>query len=117
MASEIQPLQKISDENRNIFVNAINNLEADGGTCLGEGLKQGLIVNIRSKFILLTTRQTVNIPLQTLNGKGDSSTGGAIIFITDGKHDCRNGGLDIDDKDVLDLIKDTKARIITVAFG
>ena len=52
-----------------------------------------------------------------MNGKGDSSTGGAIIFITDGKHDCRHEGLDIDDKEVLDLIKNTKARIITVAFG
>ena len=46
-----------------------------------------------------------------MNGKGDSSTGGAIIFITDGKHDCRHGGLDIDDKEVLDLIKDTKASL------
>ena len=92
-------------------------MEANGGTCLGEGLKQGLIVNIRSKFILLTTRQTVNIPVQTLNGKGDSSSsGGAIIFITDGEHKC-DDGLDIDDKVVLDLIRDTKARIITVAFG
>ena len=64
MASEIQPLQKISDENRNIFVNAINDLEADGGTCLGEGLKQGLIVNINVKLILLSTiLLTVNIPL------------------------------------------------------
>ena len=52
-----------------------------------------------------------------MNGKGGSSTGGAIIFITDGKHDCKHGGLDIDDKEVLDLIKNTKARIITVAFG
>ena len=62
MASEIQSLQKISDENRNIFVNAINDLEADGGTCLGEGLKQGLIVKISSKLILLPTRLIVNIP-------------------------------------------------------
>ena len=62
VASEIQSLQKISDENRNIFVNAIKDLEADGGTCLGEGLKQGLIVKISSKLILLTTRLIVNIP-------------------------------------------------------
>ena len=62
MASEIQSLQKISDENRNIFVNAINDLEADGGTCLGEGLKQGLIVNIKLNIILLSTMLIVNIP-------------------------------------------------------
>ena len=50
VASEIQSLQKVTNENRNIFVNAIDDLDAEGGTCLGEGLKQGLIVNILSNF-------------------------------------------------------------------
>ena len=51
-----------------------------------------------------------------MNGKEDNTQGGAIIFITDGKQDC-NGGLDIDDQSVIDRIKQTKVRIITVAFG
>ena len=51
-----------------------------------------------------------------MNGQEDKTQGGAIIFITDGKQDC-NGGLDIDDQSVIDRIKKTKVRIITVAFG
>ena len=53
---------------------------------------------------------------KVLNGASNSASGGAIIFMTDGEQDC-SGGYDIDDKDVLDRIKDTKVRIITVAFG
>ena len=54
---------------------------------------------------------------KVLNGASNSASGGAIIFMTDGQQDCNSGGYDIDDKDVLDRIKDTKVRIITVAFG
>ena len=53
-----------------------------------------------------------------LNEKEDSTQGGAIIFITDGKQQCNGGdGSDIVDKIVIDRIKKTKVRIITVAFG
>ena len=44
-AKELMSLQKVSDGNRNNFISAIDGLDADGGTCLGEGLKQGLIVS------------------------------------------------------------------------
>ena len=55
--------------------------------------------------------------VQVLNGATDMASGGAIIFMTDGQQDCRNGGYDIDDRAVTDRIKKTKVRIITVAFG
>jgi hypothetical protein len=51
-----------------------------------------------------------------MNDKEDNTQGGAIILITDGKQDC-NDGLDIDDPSVINRIKQTKVRIITVAFG
>ena len=56
------------------------------------------------------------IKTQAINGLDDSTKGGAIIFVTDGKQDC-NGGLDIDDQSVIDRIIKTKVRITTVAFG
>ena len=72
-------------------------MNPDGGTCLGDGIMKGMDV---------------------LNGANDDiATGGAIIFMTDGQQDCRSGGYDIDDPKVLNRIKDTKVRIITVAFG
>ena len=91
--------QEVTDSSRDVFVNAINNLKPDGGTCLGDGIMKGMDV---------------------LNGANDNiATGGAIIFMTDGKHDCKDGhpGYDIDDPKVLNRIKETKVRIITVAFG
>ena len=53
---------------------------------------------------------------QVMNGKQDNTQGGALIFITDGKQDC-DGGIDIDDENVINRIIKTKVRIITVAFG
>ena len=89
--------QEVTDSSRDVFVNAINNLNPDGGTCLGDGIMKGMDV---------------------LNGANDNiATGGAIIFMTDGQQDCRSGGYDIDDPQVLNRIKETKVRIITVAFG
>ena len=44
-AKELMSLQKVSDGNRNNFITAIDDLDADGGTCLGEGLKRGLLVS------------------------------------------------------------------------
>ena len=91
--------QEVTDSSRDVFVNAINNLNPDGGTCLGDGIMKGMDV---------------------LNGVNDNiATGGAIIFMTDGEHDCNDGhpGYDIDDPQVLNRIKETKVRIITVAFG
>ena len=52
-----------------------------------------------------------------MNGVQDNTQGGALIFITDGRQDCRDGGLDIDDEIVINRIIKTKVRIITVAFG
>ena len=87
----------MNDTTRDTFVNAINRLRADGGTCLGDGLMKGM---------------------DTLNGKNDESKGGAIIFITDGEFQCPDHpNMNIDNKKVTDRIKKTKVRIITVAFG
>ena len=94
-ASADVSLRAVNDTTRDTFVNAINRLRADGGTCLGDGLMKGM---------------------DTLNGKDDDTKGGAIIFITDGKFEC-NGHPNIDSKEVTDRIKKTKVRIITVAFG
>ena len=93
--SEDVSLRAVNNSTRQTFVNAINGLNANGGTCLGDGLMKGM---------------------DTLNGKNDDSKGGAIIFITDGKFEC-NGHPNIDSKEVTDRIKKTKVRIITVAFG
>ena len=45
-ASIDQDLTKVTDNNRNDFVNAINSLKANGGTCLGTGLMRGMDVSI-----------------------------------------------------------------------
>ena len=57
--------------------------------------------------------------LKVLNGVEDNMQGGAIIFITDGVQQCDGGGdgSDIGDQTVIDRIKNSKVRIITVAFG
>ena len=46
-----QPLAKITDANRDIFVDAINGLKPKGGTCLGTGLMRGMDVSIRKTII------------------------------------------------------------------
>ena len=53
-----------------------------------------------------------------MNGLTDSTTGGVILFVTDGVQDC-NGPDDeyIDTPNIIDRIKSSKVRIITVAFG
>ena len=62
--------------------------------------------------------------LQTLNGKNDATTGGAIIFITDGKQFDNNRDQCADPNElwlhnttVINRVIKTKVRIITVAFG
>lgn len=96
-ASEQKPLTKIDSGSRGRLVAAINGLNANGGTCLGNGLMQGM---------------------DTLNGEDDSSSGGVIVFITDGEQECDGSwALDIDDPKVLNRVMKTKVRIITVAFG
>ena len=55
---------------------------------------------------------------QTLNGKHDETKGGVVILITDGMEDCRDPNeLNIDDPRLINRVKNTKVRIITVAFG
>ena len=41
-----KPLTPVSDSNREQFASVINNLKADGGTCLGTGLMKGMDVSI-----------------------------------------------------------------------
>ena len=45
------PLQTLSYENKNEFLDAIKDLKADGGTCLGTGLLQGLKVGISFRIL------------------------------------------------------------------
>ena len=50
-ARENKELTKLTAENRQTFVKIINDLNADGGTCLGKGLKQGM--DVRKRIVLL----------------------------------------------------------------
>jgi hypothetical protein len=55
-----------------------------------------------------------------LNGADDKTTGGVILFVTDGKQDCSGAGSDpepITSPAIIARIKATKVRIITIAFG
>ena len=49
--------------------------------------------------------------------KGDA-TGGVILFVTDGEQDCDGPDkTELNDPALLQRVKDSKVRIITVAFG
>ena len=54
---------------------------------------------------------------KVLNDKG--TTGGVIIFLTDGQEDCRNGDIPggITNPELLQDVVDQKVRIVTIAFG
>ena len=59
-----------------------------------------------------------------MNGKYDTTTGGVIVFFTDGKQFDNNrdqcsdpNELWLHDREVIDRIKKTKVKIITVAIG
>ena len=55
---------------------------------------------------------------KVLNGPTDSTTGGVILFVTDGKQDCNGADTEyIDTPNIINRIKSSKVRIITVAFG
>jgi hypothetical protein len=55
---------------------------------------------------------------QVLNGVGDDTSGGVILFVTDGVQDCHGPDKDtITNPALLQRVKDTKVRIITIAFG
>ena len=45
-ATEDMPLTKITDSNRQTFVNAIERLNPNGGTCLGNGIMKGMDVSL-----------------------------------------------------------------------
>ena len=55
---------------------------------------------------------------QTLGGKEEK--GGVIIFVTDGKFNCKPEDGDdsqIDDPEIIKEIKDREVRVVTIAFG
>ena len=58
------------------------------------------------------------LPLQTL---GQSGPGGIMIFFTDGNQECYPELSDdtsyITDQEVIDLVLESKVRIITIAIG
>ena len=59
-----------------------------------------------------------NCFLKVLNGPTDASQGGVLLFVTDGKQDCNGPDKDyIDTPEIKNRIKNSKVRIITIAFG
>ena len=48
----------------------------------------------------------------------EGETGGVMIFMTDGNHGCdENDDSDLTDGEVLRKVEDSKAKVVTVAFG
>ena len=120
-----------SEEDRNKIADKISNLEANGGTCLGIALQNGLqvlkVIAILSfliaKYYEIAFQAYIshgdfplNIYFKVINNKG--TTGGVITFLTDGQEQCQNdipGG--ITNPDLLQDVVDQKVRIVTIAFG
>ena len=76
-------------------------------------MKMHFILSVHGVLLFLIFKQI-------LNGASDTSTGGVILFVTDGKQDCSGVGSDpepITSQKIIDRIKATKVRIITIAFG
>ena len=92
MIKEVLALKPIDDGYRAEFKSELGNITANGGTCMGNGLKQGI---------------------DTLQ-KGNVSTGGIIIFLTDGQFSCDNG---LTLAQVIPDLKTQGARVITIAFS
>merc|ERR1719228_1015526 len=91
-AKIIHLVTPIKDSNRNYPINKINNLSAEGGTCLGDGLLKGL---------------------KALKDY-DKRDGGVMIFLTDGEFQC-NGGPNI--PQVINRIVAQNVRVVTIAFS
>jgi len=91
-ATVMSEVKKTTAVNKKMFINLIDKLKADGGTCLGKGLKEGLNVLKRSGV----------------------NQGGVLIFLTDGVYQCP-GGPTIDQV-LPDLVKQG-TRVITIAFS
>ena len=96
-ASTVVNLIPVDNQSRADITKELDKLIAGGGTCLGAGLKEGLKV-LRN---------------------GGLEKGGVMIFLTDGKFDCKNP--DMPDKttiaQAIPLIKAQEVRVITIAFS
>ena len=96
-ASTVVDLTPVNNQSREVFAKALDKLIADGGTCLGAGLKEGLKVLMN----------------------GGVEKGGVMIFLTDGVFDCKNS--DMPDKttiaQAIPFIKAQEVRVITIAFS
>jgi uncharacterized protein YegL len=90
-AETIFNLTNISNQTRTEVIAILQSLSANGGTCLGEGLKKGL--------------ETLRL--------GGVDHGGVMIFLTDGQQSC--DGADI--PDVIDVVENQGVRVIAIAFG
>ncbi len=92
-------MTEISDqESRDDLSDIIYDLRADGGTCLTDGVLEGIEV--------LSERT--------------GGYGGVMIFITDGEYDCPSdpfGHHNLDDEDFLEEVEASGVRIITIAFS
>jgi hypothetical protein len=124
----VQSLTAIDgDPIRDEIAGKVEKLVAKGGTCLGAGLKRGLDVSTiymssydtsqKQLFLIIHSFHFLPFYQQVLKEKGDA-TGGVILFVTDGEQDCDGQDkTDLNDAALLQRVKDSKARIITVAFG
>lgn len=87
----LKELERVTDQNRQDYIDILRGLSAGGGTCLGAALTAGL---------------------NTLEN-GGVDHGGVIIFLTDGEQSC--DGPDI--PDVVQSLVDQGVRVIAIAFG
>ena len=90
----MKPLTSVIDTNRQEFIDSLDSLVANGGTCLGAALKGGLKV--------LTD--------------GGIPKGGVMIFLTDGVHSC-DGADKSTINEVLSQVVAQNVRVITIAFS
>ena len=92
-ASIVYPITPISNEaTRDTITNAVNNIPQGGGTCLHIGVRESLKA------------------LRNYN----STTGGMVVFLTDGEQNC--GGIEWI-KEIIDEVLLQKVRFCTIALS
>ena len=91
------PVSSVTNDNREDALGEINKLVAKGGTCMSQGLREGLAAL----------------------GKWGDAKGGVLIFLTDGQYMCQSSSdTDWDDfNDVLSAIQAQGVRVVTIAFS
>ncbi len=107
---------------RNDLEQAVDDLEAVGGTCLSAGVLQGLDVSVaisQQTQLIFTSSTQLNLQVLSRSGRTDTS-GGVMIFITDGDYACpqdEDEEFDLNNPDVLAAVEESGVRVITIAFS